>query len=145
MSPQVQTQAGWSHFHHGADIGVCGTGPTRAAAFEQAALALSAIVTDPDRIAPKSPVDVACEAPNDALLLVDWLNALIYRMAVDRMLFGRFEVRVDGTRLVGRAWGEAVDRDRHQPAVEPKGATLTELAVGQLPDGSWRAQCVVDV
>ncbi|MCK6452642.1 MAG: archease [Alphaproteobacteria bacterium] len=147
QSPSGRTSASgaWCHFHHGADIGVRGTGPTREAAFEQAALALSAIVTDLDRIAERSAVEVACEAPNDALLLVDWLNALIYRMAVDHMLFRRFEVRIEGRRLVGRAWGEAVDRERHEPAVEPKGATFTALAVDRGPDGSWRAQCIVDV
>jgi tRNA nucleotidyltransferase (CCA-adding enzyme) len=145
MGGQEQRPARWCHFHHGADIGVCGIGPTRDAAFEQAAIALSAIVTEPHRIASLSAVDIECEAPSDTLLFVDWLNALIYRMAVDRMLFGRFEVHVNGRRLTGRAWGETVDRDRHQPAVEPKGATLTELAVGQCADGSWRAQCVVDV
>ena len=33
----------------------------------------------------------------------------------------------------------------HKPAVEVKGATFTELAVRQDPDGRWRAQCIVDV
>ncbi|WP_159588852.1 archease [Chelativorans xinjiangense] len=31
--------AGWEHFHHDADIGVCGYGGSVAEAFEQAALA----------------------------------------------------------------------------------------------------------
>lgn len=34
----------WEHFPHGADIGVRGFGPTMAAAFEQAALAMTAVV-----------------------------------------------------------------------------------------------------
>ncbi len=37
----------WEHFEHGADIGVRGIGPTPASAFEQAALALTAVITDP--------------------------------------------------------------------------------------------------
>jgi SHS2 domain-containing protein len=41
--------------------------------------------------------------------------------------------------------GEPVDVERHRPAVEVKGATCTELAVERLADGSFRAQCVVDV
>ena len=36
-------EAGWEHFEHEADIGVRGTGPTREAAFEQAALALEPV------------------------------------------------------------------------------------------------------
>jgi SHS2 domain-containing protein len=66
-------------------------------------------------------------------------------MAVRHMLFSRFEVRLDGTRLHARAWGEAVDMARHQPAVEVKGATYTELRVFQDAQGLWHAQCVVDV
>ena len=50
-----------------------------------------------------------------------------------------------GTRLTGRAHGEEVDVARHQPAVEVKGATLTELDVAEDGPDAWRAQCVVDV
>ncbi len=135
----------WEHFRHEADIGVRGLGPTLAAAFEQAALAMAAVITDPDRIAARETVAIACEAPNVDLLLVDWLNALVFEMATRGLIFGAFEVAIEGGRLSGEASGEAVSRDRHQPAVEITGATLTELEVAQDPDGTWRAQCVVDV
>jgi tRNA nucleotidyltransferase (CCA-adding enzyme) len=90
-------------------------------------------------------VALRCEAPDDELLLVQWLGALIYEMATRSMLFSRFELRLEPGHLVGRAFGEPVDVPRHEPAVEVKGATLTELAVRREPDGSWVAQCVVDV
>jgi tRNA nucleotidyltransferase (CCA-adding enzyme) len=132
-------------FPHGADVGVRGVGPTCASAFEQAALALTMAVTDPAGIAPKAAVEVVCEAPDAALLLHDWLNALIYEMALRRLVFGRFAVAIEDLRLQGRAWGEPVDRSRHMPAVEPKGATLTALKVERRDDGAWVAQCIVDV
>lgn len=134
----------WEHFAHDADMGVRGLGATCAEAFEQAALALCAIVTDPASVKPAQKVDVVCEAPDAELLLADWLNAIIYEMATRHMLFSRFEVRLAGGRLVGAAWGEPVDLARHQPAVEPKGATYTSLIVRRENDG-WLAQCVVDV
>ncbi len=135
----------WEHFAHGADIGVRGTGATKADAFAQAAIALTAVVTDPPNVRTENGVPIACEAPDDELLLVDWLNALIYEMATRRMLFGRFDVAIDGGRLAATAWGEPVDRERHEPAVEVKGATLTAVRVARLDDGRWLAQCVVDV
>src|SRR5512147_665860 len=135
----------WEHFEHMADIGVRGLGATREQAFEQAALAMTAAITEPAGVAPREAVDVECEAPDDELLLADWLNALVYEMATRRMLFGRFELRIEGRRLRGRAWGEPTDVARHRPAVEVKGATYTGLRVAQLEDGSWLAQCVVDV
>jgi SHS2 domain-containing protein len=135
----------WVNFQHGADIGVRGVGCTLEAAFEMAAVALTAVITEPDKVAAAQAVEVTCQAPDRELLLVDWLNALIYEMAIRHMLFSRFEVKIDGQNLRGTAWGEYVDVARHQPAVEVKGATYTALNVGQRPDGAWVAQCVVDV
>jgi SHS2 domain-containing protein len=133
------------HFPHGADIGVRGIADTMATAFEQAALALTAAVTDPALVMQREMVAIDCAAPDPGLLLADWLNQVIYEMAVRHMLFSRFRVAVDGGRLHGEAWGEAVDVGRHAPAVEPKGATLTALRVARRADGAWIAQCVIDV
>jgi tRNA nucleotidyltransferase (CCA-adding enzyme) len=135
----------WEHFPHEADIGVRGIGASKAEAFEQAAIALTAVILDPKELTGEEVVAVTCEAPDDELLLVDWLNALVYHMATRRLLFGRFEVHLDDHRLHARAWGEPIDIVRHQPAVEVKGATLTSLRVEQEPGGTWVAQCVVDV
>jgi len=134
----------YEHFAHEADIGVRGVGGTCAEAFEQAALALTAIVTDPARVSPGERIELSCEAPDAELLLADWLNAIIYEMATRHMLFGRYQVTLAGGYLRGAAWGEPVDLARHRPAVEPKGATYTGLSVRHA-DGVWIAQCVVDV
>lgn len=135
----------WEHFEHRADMGLRGVGASPAAAFEQAALALTAVITDPAGVHPAEPVDIVCEAPDLEYLLVDWLNTLVFEMATRHMLFSRFEVDIQQTRLRARAWGEAVDVSRHHPTVEVKGATYTALRVACEPAGQWIAQCVVDV
>jgi SHS2 domain-containing protein len=134
-----------TQFPHGADIGVRGTGSSRAAAFAQIAAALAAVVVEPGVVSPTEIVSITCTAPDDRLLLYDWLNAVIYEMAVRRMVFGRFDVMLEGRMLKGRAWGETIDPARHAPAVEPKGATMTGLKVEQTQDGTWIAECIVDV
>jgi len=134
----------WEHFAHEADMGVRGIGSTCADAFEQAALALSGIVTNLAAIRPEQKVEITCAAPDTELLLADWLNAIIFEMATRHMLFSRYDVQISEGKLVGKAWGETVDLARHQPAVEPKGATYTSLSVRK-EDGRWLAQCVVDV
>ncbi len=136
--------ARWEHFPHEADVGLRGFGCTPAEAFEQGALALTEVVTAA-AVEPKALVAVSCEAPDLELLFVEWLNAIIYEMAVRKMLFSRFAVRIEGTRLNGTLWGEPVDVMRHAPACEPKGATYTELKVATCDDGIWSAACVVDV
>lgn len=135
----------WEHFHHVADIGVRGYGQSMTQAFEQAALALTAVITDPERVCETTWISLSCSAPDPELLLVDWLNALVYEMGTRRLLFKRYEVRIHDHTLQARAWGEPVDRERHAPAVEVKGATYTELRVARQPDGCWVAQCVIDV
>jgi SHS2 domain-containing protein len=184
----------WEHFPHAADMGVRGYGVSPAEAFEQAALALTAIVTDPAGVRPQRSVAFRCEAAELELLFYDFLNELVYRMAVEGLLFGRYAVRIEesrlepgsesrlkpgsesrlkpgsesrlkpgsesrlkpgsesrlkpllqGWRLVAEAWGEPVDVARHQPVVEIKGATFTELAVRRQDDGRWLAQCVLDI
>lgn len=139
------TLLSWEHFPHGADMGVRGLGNSKAAAFEQAAMAMTAVVIAPEAIAPRQRVEIACDAADDELLLVEWLNALVYEMATRRMVFNRYRVRIDGRHLTGEAIGEAIDLDKHELAVEVKGATYTELKVAQNADGGWIAQCVVDV
>jgi tRNA nucleotidyltransferase (CCA-adding enzyme) len=139
------TEKRWEHFPHEADTGVRGIGTTLEEAFEQAAMALTAVITDPHTVASQEVVEISCDAPDVELLLAEWLNALIYEMATRKLLFARFEVHLSDRRLWARAWGEPIDRSRHHPAVEVKGATYTALRVGHTEDGGWLAQCVVDV
>lgn len=142
--PRRRGARSWQHFEHVADIGVRGCGATLEEAFEEAGKALTAIVTR----APVASVDsraVEVEAPDPELLFADWLNAIVYEMAIGGMLFSDFDVKIDGQRLRATLRGEPVDRVRHQPAVEIKGATYTGLKVRQRADGIWCAECVVDV
>ncbi|WP_414512614.1 archease [Synechococcus sp. F70.1] len=138
-------RARWEHFEHMADIGVRGYGATPEEAFAQAALALTAVVTSVDEVAPREHLEIELGNAGDLeLLLVDFLNAVIYEMAVRGMLFGKVEVHLAKEHLKASLWGERVDPARHRPAVEVKGATYTELKVAR--EGElWVAQCVVDV
>jgi len=136
---------GWQHFAHGADIGVRGTGRSQAEAFANAAVALTAVVTDPEAVRPVETIHVECAVTDPELLLCEWLNAIVFEMATRHMLFSRYDVRIDGARLRAELCGERVDITRHAPAVEVKGATLTELSVRRGEDGEWSAQCVLDV
>lgn len=146
--PDVQSRQQaprWEHFPHGADVGIRGVGTTPAAAFEQGAMALTAVITDPQTVEPRQAVTVHCEAGDLELLFVEWLNALIFEMATRDMIFARFAVSIAGTCLDATACGEPVDVARHQPAAEVKGATYTALRVAEGADGTWIAECVVDV
>jgi SHS2 domain-containing protein len=135
----------WEHYPHQADVGVRGIGATKAEAFEQASLALTAVVADLATIEAREPLEIVCTAENDETLLVEWLSRLVYEMSTRRMLFSRIDIFVGEKQLKARIWGESIDVEKHQPAVEVKAVTYYDLAVVQRADGSWVAQCVVDV
>lgn len=135
----------WEHFAHQADIGVRGYGRTPEEAFAQTALALTAVITEPQRIEAHSAVTLECRAPDLELLLVDWLNALIFEMATRHQLFCAFDVHIHGHHLHATVWGETLEVWRHQPVVEAKGATFTALRVAEVEPDVWMAQCVIDV
>ena len=143
--PDTHSKGRWEHFSHVADIGVRGYGRSLEESFEQTALAMTAVICDPTQVQPDEQIQITCEAPDKELLLAQWLNSLIYEMATRRMLFSRFQVQIDNSHLTALVQGETVDRLRHTPAVEVKGATYTELRVNKREDGGWLAQCVVDV
>ena len=134
----------WEHFPHEADMGIRGFGSSPAEAFEQGALAMTAVVTDLAAVEAREAVTIECESTDRELLFAEWLNSLIFEMSVRKMLFGRFSVQLDGTRLHAQAWGESVDPARHHPTVEIKGATYTALRVA-CEEGEWVAQTVIDV
>jgi SHS2 domain-containing protein len=132
-------------YAHAADVGIRGFGADPAQAFEAAALALTSAICSPEMVFPNHRVELHCQGANLEDLLYEWINALVYEMATRRMLFSRFRVTVAGVELGAEAWGEPLDIQRHQPAVEVKGATYTDLKVIELRPGTWTAQCIIDV
>jgi SHS2 domain-containing protein len=125
-----------AYFDHDADIGIVGCGDTVEQAFESAARAVFAIVSDVAGL--RSETTVQFE-----LALVTWLNLLLAHAREQQAVFSRFRLRREGNTWRGEAsgqhWNAAMDR-----GVEVKGATLTMLSVKQ-HDGRWEARCVVDV
>ncbi|NOR72056.1 MAG: hypothetical protein GQ532_20630 [Methylomarinum sp.] len=66
----------WEHFEHEADIGIRGIASSPEQAFELIAVAMTAVITNPDHISASESVDISSEAPNLELLLLDWINNL---------------------------------------------------------------------
>lgn len=147
MSPAVRIEGDRMHyetFDHEADIGIRGFGACPDEAFAHAAAAMYSVMVNIDSIEPRERREVRVSAPERELLLVEWLNALLAESDIERMVFCRFAVRIRGNELQGEAWGEPLDRQRHEPNVEVKGATFHMLHVGT-EAGRCVAQCVVDV
>jgi SHS2 domain-containing protein len=131
-------------FEHEADIGIRGFGATADEAFAHAAMALYAVMVNLSRVNQRICREVVVEAPDREMLLVEWLNGLLALSDIERLVFSRFQVAIEGSRLRGVAWGEPLDREKHEAHVEVKGATYHMLSVNE-NSGLFCAQCVVDV
>jgi len=83
--------------------------------FEQAALALTAVVTSPAQVHQQVSVSITCRAPDLDLLLYEWLNSLVFHMATQHLLFSGFDVRIADGVLEAEARGQLVDVQRHAP------------------------------
>ncbi len=141
---QDQNRNTWETFAHDADIGIRGRGKSLEEAFSHAALALTSVITNPLNVTRQAQVKIQCQELDIELLFLDFINALIFEMDTKRMIFGNRQVKIDGSQLEVLAQGEIIDVLKHDPAVEVKGATLTELKVYKEQE-LWCAQCIVDV
>ena len=131
------------YFEHDADIGIIGRGTTLEQAFEAAAQAVFAIVTNLDLVQPSSTLIIEFEEADPELALVTWLNLLLGKSREQGMIFSRFHVQHHDSKwraeALGEKWHAGLER-----GVEVKGATLTMLSVKQTGT-MWEARCIVDV
>jgi SHS2 domain-containing protein len=132
-------------FDHTADLGLRIRSADLDTLFAEAGEALfSAIVEDLATVRPERQLGIRLEGSDREYLLFDWLKELLYHFDVEHLLFSRFEARVSATGLEGRAWGEPLDRSRHELSHEVKAITYHRLKVEQTPDG-WLAEIIVDI
>ncbi len=131
-------------FDHPSEQGIRGYGKTPAEAFEEAAKAMESIIADIDKIEAKQEREIKLENPDKEILLVKWLNELLYLLDVDGLVFSDFEVQIKNDELKARVKGEEFNSDKHGSGTIIKAPTYNELKVKE-ENGQWIAQCVVDV
>jgi SHS2 domain-containing protein len=135
-------------FDHTGDIGVDIDASDPGALFADAARAFSETVTHREALAPDDTADLSLSADAIDLLLVDWLNELVYRFDTDGWLARDAEVHVstvdDQWTLRARLIGCRIDPERHEVRVLVKAATYHALEVVQTHAG-WRARVVLDI
>ncbi len=134
----------WEHYSHTADMGIRGFGESMEEAFANAAVALVAVNVDPGKVKQEDTIQITCCDDDIELLFVAWLSNLLYEMITRKIFFSRFEVEIKDGQLKGYAWGEKLDLKKHDPGVEIKGISYSDLKVAQ-ENGKWIAQCIIDI
>jgi len=141
----MQPQRPFEFFDHTADVGMIARGATLGEAFANAAKGMFALMVDLERVAEREERRVEVTADDAEGLLVNWLAELLYISEVDGLVFRRFDIEEAGeTRLAARAFGEALDLERHNPQLMIKAVTRHMLEVAH-EDASWRVRVVLDI
>ncbi len=132
-------------FEHTADLGLRVRAADLDTLFAEAAQCLfSAVVEDLTTIRPTQRIDVQLPTDEFAYLLFDWLRALLYHLDAEHLLFGKFEVHLTDAGLNASAWGEPMDRSRHNLEHEVKAITYHGLCVEKVGT-MWEAEVIVDI
>jgi SHS2 domain-containing protein len=130
------------------DLSFRARGPTPEAAFAAAAEALlAASVETPEAVGERVTRDVELEEADLELLLLRFLNELVYLRDAEGLLLRarRLAIRRDGAAVLrAELAGEPFDAERHGCASEVKAATAHGLAVRRV-EGGWEATATLDV
>lgn len=133
----------FDYFDHEADIGIIGRGASLEAAFINAAKAVFAIMTDIEKLNPKTSFAIEFIESDCEFALITWLNLLIGEAKSQGLVCCQFSLTHNDDKWQGQAWGQPWN-ETIEHGVEVKGATLTMLKVATI-NSLWEARCVVDV
>ncbi len=130
---------------HTGDLGVWVFGESLSQLFEQAAHALTFILTEPETIRLKETRKIQLEAKTDEELLITWLNEFVCLFDTKGLLFKTYDVlSVHDHRLEALAQGESYVEGRHSIKTTVKAATYHQLRI-ENRQGVWTARVIFDL
>lgn len=136
--------SGYELIDHTADVGIRAWGESLAEVFAQAALGMFSFMSDLESVRERESREVVAEGADREVLLVAWLNELVYLFGVEGLLFRRFDVlEMEDTRIRARCHGERLDQVRHSVTAEVKSATYHMLEVRR--NDLWHARVILDI
>ena len=138
-------RAGFRLLAHTADIGLEASAPTQAELFVAAAKGLTTLLFDGSPVVTAIHKEVCLEAPDDAALLVTWLNEILCFIEIDHLVPATFEIaELGGGKLVAVIGGEPYDTARHLVERTAKAVTYHRLVVEKRQKG-WYARVYIDL
>jgi SHS2 domain-containing protein len=130
---------------HTADIGIVVYGADIKELFANAALGLFNLIADLDGLNENIKRDVEMSAEDVEVLLVEWLNELIYISDVEHVIFKRFEINsFSNTEIKATCYGEKIKPDQKRLKREIKAATYHMLRIDKENNG-YKVQIIFDI
>jgi SHS2 domain-containing protein len=136
---------GFEIIDHTADVAIAAYGADKKNAFANAAVGMFSIMTDIDKVNETVIRDVEVTADEIKVLLVSWLNELLFICEVERILFKRFDIsELNETRIIAKCYGQKIDQKQHKIKTEIKAATYHMTQIEEKGDG-LRIQVLFDI
>jgi SHS2 domain-containing protein len=134
MTEVMRKRKSFEFLEHTADAYIAAYGKDLAEAFENAARAMFDVMTDMEKVNSKVEDYVEVEAQDTYALLYSWLEALLVKSEVNRMLYSKFKVSnlekmPAGFKLRANIWGEKFDPKRHVQKVGVKAVTYHRMEI----------------
>lgn len=141
----VRTVKPFEVIDHTADIGIVVHGTDIKQLFANAALGLFNLMADLDNLKEDVKRQIELSAEDVEVLLIEWLNELIYISEVEHIIFKRFEINeLSNTRLRATCFGEKIKPRQHRLKREIKAATYHMLKLNK-EDGNYKVQIIFDI
>jgi len=130
---------------HTADIGIVVHGADIKQVFANAALGLFNLMADLDNLKEDTKREIKLSAEDVEVLLIEWLNELIYISEVEHIIFKKFEIdELSNTNLKATCFGEKIKPGQHRLKREIKAATYHMLRINK-ENGSYKVQIIFDI
>lgn len=130
-----------------ADVAFEARGKNANELFESAAEAVTAtMVKEIGSVKHKIIKKINLQSSSIEQLLHDFLEELVFLKDAERLLFSKYEVKVDEgkSELAAAVYGDELDMRKHELLVDVKAVTWHAFEVKKTSAG-WRAQVVLDV
>ena len=145
----MDRKRGFEFLEHTADAYIAAYGKDLARAFENAAVAMFDVMTQVEKVRAKVEDEVEAKGSDEYALLYSWLEALLVKSELNRMLYSKFKVSEllqdsDGFELKAKIWGEAFDPKRHLQKVGVKAVTYHQMEIIKAP-GKITVKFILDI
>jgi SHS2 domain-containing protein len=134
---------------HTADAYIEAYGSSLEEAFENAALAMTDVMTEVEKVEAQREETFIVKAQDEFALLYSWLEELLLEFELKGKLYSRFEIsKIEitsgGFRLRAKAWGENYVPEKHPSKVGIKSATYHQMEIRKEPN-SVTVRFILDV
>jgi SHS2 domain-containing protein len=145
----MDRKRGFEFLEHTADAYIAAYGKDLARAFENAAVAMFDVMTQVEKVRANVEDEVEAKGSDEYALLYSWLEALLVKSELNRMLYSKFKVSEllqdsDGFELKAKIWGEAFDPKRHLQKVGVKAVTYHRMEIIKAP-GKITVKFILDI